>query len=173
MPEISTKPYLLRAIYDWCCDAGFTPYLAVVVDERTQVPHEHVVNGEIVLNVSPAATNHLSMGNELIEFQARFGGVARELSIPVGNVSAIYARENGHGMAFEVEVAPSSSDDDMPPAAESPVTRPALAAVPSPGSDDEEAGPGEIEDDAAPDAPDDPDDSPPSPRGRPQLRRVK
>jgi stringent starvation protein B len=102
MAEISTKPYLIRAIYEWCSDNGYTPYLAVSVDERTLVPHEFVKQGEIVLNVSPMATSRLSLGNDLISFQARFGGQARELSIPVENVSAIYARENGHGMAFDV-----------------------------------------------------------------------
>jgi len=78
MAETSTKPYLIRAIYEWCNDNGYTPYLAVAVDERTQVPREHVKGGEIVLNVSPMATNRLSLGNDLIAFQARFGGVARE-----------------------------------------------------------------------------------------------
>ncbi|HVL57519.1 MAG TPA: ClpXP protease specificity-enhancing factor, partial [Burkholderiaceae bacterium] len=107
MAEISTKPYLIRAIYEWCTDNGFTPYLAVAVDERTRVPVEHVKAGEIVLNVSSVATNRLTIGNELIEFQARFGGIARDLSIPVANVTAIYAKESGHGMAFEVPKAPA------------------------------------------------------------------
>ena len=98
----STKPYLIRAIHEWCADHGFTPYLAVTVDERTTVPREFVRAGEIVLNVSMSATDRLSIGNDFITFQARFGGVARTLSIPVEQVSAIYARENGQGMAFEV-----------------------------------------------------------------------
>lgn len=101
MPEISTKPYLIRAIYEWCSDNGYKPYIAVAVDERTVVPREFVKNGEIVLNLSASATNHLRIGNELIEFQARFNRVARELSIPIENVIAIYASESGHGMAFE------------------------------------------------------------------------
>lgn len=105
MAEISTKPYLIRAIHDWCSDNGYTPYLAVAVDERTLVPREHVKSGEIVLNVSTSATSQLTLGNELITFQARFGGRARELSIPIENVSAIYARESGHGMAFDVPKA--------------------------------------------------------------------
>lgn len=99
----STKPYLLRALWEWCCDNGFTPYLTVLVDQRTQVPREFVRDGEIVLNIGPDATNHLQIGNEFVEFQARFGGVARELSVPVEQVAAIYARENGAGMAFDVE----------------------------------------------------------------------
>ena len=100
---LSTKPYLIRAIHQWCCDNGFTPYLAVAVDARTRVPREHVRDGQIVLNVGYEATAHLVIDNDGICFQARFGGVARDLSIPIGNVSAIYARENGAGMAFEPE----------------------------------------------------------------------
>lgn len=99
----STKPYLLRAIWEWCCDNGFTPYIAVQVDARTRVPREFIRDGQIVLNVGPEASNKLQIGNDFIDFQARFGGVARELSVPVEQVSAIYARENGAGMAFEVE----------------------------------------------------------------------
>lgn len=99
----STKPYLIRAIHQWCCDNGFTPYLAVVVDSRTRVPREYVRDGQIVLNVGYEATGRLAIGNDGISFQARFGGVARDIDIPIGNVSAIYARENGAGMAFEPE----------------------------------------------------------------------
>lgn len=105
MAEISTKPYLIRAIYEWCTDNGYRPYIAVAVDERTIVPREFVRNGEIVLNVSAMATNRLQMGNELVEFEARFGGSPRQVSIPVENISAIFAQENGHGMAFEVPKA--------------------------------------------------------------------
>ena len=102
MPEpTSTKPYLLRAIYEWCVDNGYTPYMSVVVDARTRVPMEYVRDGEIVLNIGPLATNRLQIGNELIECSARFAGTVRELSIPVAAVAAIYARENGHGMSFE------------------------------------------------------------------------
>lgn len=99
----STKPYLLRAIHEWCCDNGFTPYIAVAVDSRCRVPMEFVRDGQIVLNVGPDATHRLQMGNDFIEFQARFGGVARDLSVPLACVAAIYARENGAGMAFDVE----------------------------------------------------------------------
>jgi len=116
--EPSTKPYLIRAIYEWCTDSGYTPYLAVSVDESTHVPMDHVKNGEIVLNMSALATSKLDMGNELIKFQARFGGTARSISVPVRNVSAIYARENGHGMAFEV--AKSNQGHDSPPVTASP-----------------------------------------------------
>lgn len=102
VPIPSTKPYLLRAIREWCIDQGYTPYLAVMVDARTRVPREHVNDGQIVLNLGPEATHQLVMGNELITFSARFSGVAQSLSIPVDNVAAIYARENGQGMAFEI-----------------------------------------------------------------------
>src|SRR6185369_15622005 len=106
----STKPYLLRAIWEWCCDNGFTPYIAVQVDERTRVPREFVRDGQIVLNLGPDATNRLQIGNEMVEFQARFGGVARDLSVPVDRVSAIYARENGAGMAFEIDGETTSDE---------------------------------------------------------------
>ncbi|MER2514255.1 MAG: ClpXP protease specificity-enhancing factor [Nitrosomonas ureae] len=99
----STKPYLLRAIWEWCCDNGFTPHIAVAVDQRTRVPREFVKDGQIVLNLGPGATNKLQIGNEYVEFQARFGGVARELSVPIQQVAAIYARENGAGMAFDLD----------------------------------------------------------------------
>ncbi len=112
----STKPYLIRAIHQWCCDNGFTPYLAVAVDARTRVPREHVRDGQIVLNVDYEATGNLTIANDGITFQARFGGVARDISIPISNVAAIYARENGAGMAFEPE---SDSPADKPEAPES------------------------------------------------------
>lgn len=140
----STKPYLLRAIWEWCCDNGFTPYVAVQVDQRTSVPREFVRDGQIVLNIGPDATNKLQMGNELIEFQARFGGVARQLSVPVEQVSAIYARENGAGMAFEIEPPGSAAFADAP-------------AVGAGESSDEEPPP-----------------EPPAPEGgRPKLQRIK
>jgi stringent starvation protein B len=101
----STKPYLIRAIHEWCSDNGFTPHVVVRVDDRVRVPREHVRDAQIVLNVAYEATGGLRIGNDLISFQARFGGVARDISFPVGNVTAIYARENGAGMAFEPESA--------------------------------------------------------------------
>jgi stringent starvation protein B len=103
MSEIPTKPYILRALYEWCVDNGHTPHLAVKVDSRAQVPSDYVKGGEITLNVSPTAVHKLQMGNERIEFSARFGGVARQISVPVECVHALYARETGHGMTFEVE----------------------------------------------------------------------
>jgi stringent starvation protein B len=126
----STKPYLLRAIWEWCCDNGFTPHIAVAVDQRTRVPREFVKDGQIVLNLGPGATNKLQIGNEYVEFQARFGGVARELSVPIQQVAAIYARENGAGMAFDldeealltarVEAEDSESDFEPEPEPEPP-----------------------------------------------------
>jgi stringent starvation protein B len=100
----STRPYLIRALYEWCTENGFSPYLAVQVDASVRVPMDHVKNGEIVLNISFDATSGMQLGNEFIEFKARFGGVAREIVIPVTHVTAIYARENGQGMAFPAPV---------------------------------------------------------------------
>lgn len=140
----STKPYLLRALWEWCCDNGFTPHIAVDVDERTRVPREFVRDGQIVLNLGPSATNKLQIGNDYIEFQARFGGVARDLSVPVERVSAIYARENGAGMAFEVDGEAVLADEDN------------VAA------------------DAAESPPDETPPEPPRPDGgRPRLQRIK
>ncbi|MFM6985852.1 MAG: ClpXP protease specificity-enhancing factor [Hydrogenophaga sp.] len=111
----STRPYLIRALHEWCTDHGFAPYLVAKVDGRVQVPVECVRDGEIVLNTSFDATSGLRLGDEYIEFKARFGGVPREILIPVDHVIAIYARENGQGMAFpppaplqEVFVAPEA-----------------------------------------------------------------
>ena len=107
----STRPYLLRALHEWCTDSGFTPYVAVLVDETVQVPMEYVKNGEIVLNVSYDATSGLRLGNDFIEFKARFAGVAREILIPINRVLAIYARENGQGMAFPMSVSTDPEPD--------------------------------------------------------------
>ena len=98
----STRPYLIRALYEWCTENGFTPYVAVKVDGSVQVPREYVQGGEIVLNVSMDATSSLKLGNEFIEFKARFGGKPRDIMVPIHRVMAIYARENGQGMAFPV-----------------------------------------------------------------------
>ena len=96
----STRPYLIRALYEWCTDNGLTPYVAVSVDDSVQVPREYVKNNEIVLNVSFDATSSLKLGNEFIEFKARFAGSSRDIMVPIGRVIAIYARENGQGMSF-------------------------------------------------------------------------
>jgi stringent starvation protein B len=102
----STKPYLIRALYEWCTDQGLTPYLSVAVDRSTQVPKAYVKEGQIVLNLSPDAVHQLVLGNEFITCSARFGGVAQPISVPIARVAAIYARENGNGMAFDIEDAP-------------------------------------------------------------------
>ena len=96
----STKPYLIRALHQWCTDYGFTPFLAVFVDERVEVPMEFVKNNEIVLNISSEACHQLHIENDWISFQARFGGVPKKVLVPVTHVLAIYARENGQGMSF-------------------------------------------------------------------------
>lgn len=161
MSEISTKPYLLRAIYEWCTDNGYTPYLAAAVDSRTLVPREFVKNGEIVLNISFTATSGLKMDNDFINFHARFGGVSREISIPVDNVVAIYARENGQGMAFEVTSAAAEREEDD---GEEKHHGPALSAVPSTQDSAPESG-----SEAGPDD----DSDPPKKGGRPTLTRIK
>lgn len=128
--EIPTKPYLMRALYEWCVDNGYTPHLAVKVDSRTQVPPEYVKNGEITLNIGPTAVHKMQLGNDLVEFSARFGGVARQISVPVANVYAIYGRETGHGMTFDVEAAkltvqaPTDAEAATPPAAETDLPPP-------------------------------------------------
>ncbi len=134
----STRPYLIRALYEWCSENGFTPYVAVKVDNTVQVPREYVQNGEIVLNVSMDATSALKLGNEFIEFKARFGGKARDIMVPIARVMAIYARENGQGMAFPVsDEAPISKtvavqttpSDEPPPGAPGAGQRPALKRI--------------------------------------------
>jgi stringent starvation protein B len=156
--EIPTKPYLLRALYEWCVDNGYTPHLAVKVDSRAQVPQEYVKNGEITLNISATAVHKLQMGNELIEFSARFAGVARQISVPVPSVYAIYAKETGHGMTFDVESAKpelqsvAEAEPGTPPGKEAaPIT-----ALPAPAS-----------------PPGQPDPTRPTGGGKPQLRRIK
>jgi stringent starvation protein B len=138
MPDPSTKPYLMRAIYDWCVDSGYTPYLSVMVDSVTRVPMEYVKDGQIVLNIGPVAVEHFKLGNDLIEFSARFNGRGREISIPVGVVSAIYARENGQGLSFEVTTqdAPASAaavdageSAEPPPEPTRPSGKPSLRRV--------------------------------------------
>ena len=136
----STRPYLVRALHEWCTDNGFTPYVAVLVDETVQVPREYVNNGEIVLNVSFDATSGMQLSNEFIQFKARFGGVAREIVVPMGRVIAIYAKENGQGMAFPAPaptpagasvdaVAASDSPPEPPSGSPSNSTRPQLTRI--------------------------------------------
>lgn len=173
MSETSTKPYLIRAIHEWCSDNGYKPYLAVAVDERTVVPREFVRGGEIILNVSIDATNRLRLGNDFIEFEARFGGVARQLSVPVDNVTAIYAAESGHGLSFEVEKAPAVVETAADTAdGEEPATdRPRLSALESPAPETRQP-PALVSESPSPEiAP--PEPSPPGGGARPKLTRVK
>ena len=113
----STRPYLIRALYEWCTDNGLTPYVAVLVDDTVRVPNEYVKDGEIVLNISFDATSALKLGNEFIEFKARFAGTAREIMVPINRVIAIYARENGQGMSFPMSVPAAARSADTPPMA--------------------------------------------------------
>jgi stringent starvation protein B len=126
----STKPYLIRAIYEWCVDGGMTPHLAVKVDDQTRVPMAYVKNGEIVLNIGVEAVHNLHLGNDFISCSGRFGGVAHELLIPVGGVIGIFARENGQGMAFEPqEPSPSSPPEGGGGEPPTPHGRPHLRVV--------------------------------------------
>ncbi len=155
----STRPYLIRALHDWCTDNGFTPYIAVFVDATVQVPQEYVKNNEIVLNVGFEATSGLKLGNEQIEFKARFGGSAREIVVPIDHVVAIYARENGQGMAFPVPSAPGAAGPVPLPVTEAGTRHaPRLTSVDVPAAGADEDEPPE-----------------PSPGGgtRPALKRIK
>lgn len=139
MSELSTKPYLIRAIYEWCTDSGLTPHLVVAVGKHTRVPMEFAKDGQIVLNVSQGATRNLLIGNDLIQFSARFNGASRDIEVPMDAVISIYARENAQGLSFAVEeeggrvdetpsagAATSPSPDDKPP---SPRGKPQLKIV--------------------------------------------
>jgi len=168
----STRPYLLRALHDWCTDNGFTPYLAVHVGAGVRVPMEYVKNNEIVLNVSFEATSGLQLGNDFIEFKARFGGITRDIQVPVDHVVAIYARENGQGMAFPMPTGAGGEDAGAAQAETAGLAAPATAvpaqprglrlasteapaeAAPAPGNDGEP-----------------PEPAPPA--GRPSLKRIK
>ena len=160
----STRPYLIRALYEWCTDNGLTPYIAVQVNDSVQVPREYVKDGEIVLNISFDATSALKLGNDFIEFSARFAGTAREIMVPVERVIAIYARENGQGMAFpsapaitgSVKADPAGAGGSLRVAVDGEDKRAPLSHVPA------------VEGEPAPDP------APPgTSRGKPTLTRVK
>jgi stringent starvation protein B len=159
----STRPYLVRALHEWCTDNGFTPYIAVLVDDTVQVPREYVNNGEIVLNISFDATSNLQLGNEFVVFKARFGGVAREISVPIARVIAIYARENGQGMAFPAPSGSSGEAEDAEPKALVSAIKPVVTLSPASSHQTQDT--------------DDPTDPPkpthPNPGSRPQLKRIK
>ncbi|WP_298933016.1 ClpXP protease specificity-enhancing factor [uncultured Ramlibacter sp.] len=167
LESTSTRPYLIRALYEWCTDNGLTPYVAVLVDDTVQVPREYVKNGEIVLNISFDATSSLKLGNDFIEFKARFAGSAREIIVPISRVIAIYARENGQGMAFPVPVAGGEGSKPSP-----------LSSVPAAGGVEGEPKVVQLvppEPAAADDAGSGPEGEPPRPPPgpRPALKRVK
>ncbi|MGL4231664.1 MAG: ClpXP protease specificity-enhancing factor [Casimicrobium sp.] len=124
MSEQSAKPYLVRALYEWCVEQGYTPFLAVRVNSKTKVPMDYVKNGEIVLNVSPIATHKLTMDNEWTLFNARFNGVTQEIAVPFSAVVGIFAKETGYGMGFQPEAEAGPSDVALAPA-----QTPALAAI--------------------------------------------
>jgi stringent starvation protein B len=115
MAEKSTKPYLIRAIHEWCADSNLTPYLSVKVDANTRVPSEYVKNGEIVLNVGYDATHRLTIGNDAVQFSARFNGVSRECSVPMSAVLGIFARENGQGLFFPPATQEGAAADAQAP----------------------------------------------------------
>jgi stringent starvation protein B len=155
-PSNSTRPYLIRALHEWCADNGFTPFVTVVVDRSVQVPMEFVKDGEIVLNIGFEATTGLRLGNDFMEFKARFGGVVRDIFVPIDRVVAIFARENGQGMAFpRPDLADASAS--IPAAKSEPTLASRLVSVPAESATPEPATP-----------------VPPSkPGGRPSLTRVK
>ncbi len=128
----SNKPYLIRALHQWCTDFGFTPFLAVFVDSSVEVPMEFVKNDEIVLNLSIEACHQLNLDNDWISFQARFGGVPRKIMVPVSHVLAIYARENGQGMSFPFNPSQATTkkpdESDRVSETQKP-TRPSLTIV--------------------------------------------
>ena len=160
----STRPYLIRALYEWCTDNGYTPYVAVLVDDSVQVPSEYVKGGEIVLNISFDATSALKLGNDFIEFKARFAGVARDIMVPIGRVIAIYARENGQGMAFPMAV-PDKPEARLP-----------RDATPRAATDSRALQLTRVEtgnDAAASARPPEPDPPRPPAGSRPSLKRVK
>ncbi len=162
----STRPYLIRALYEWCTDNGLTPYVAVRVDDTVRVPREYVKDDEIVLNISMDATSALKLGNDYIEFKARFAGVARDIMVPLNRVMAIYARESGQGMAFTQDDEPApkpiadeaalpDSPQEMGEPTAVPLSRVDVLRPPSPGQEDTEP------------------PRPPTGGGRPALKRVK
>ncbi|HET7096954.1 MAG TPA: ClpXP protease specificity-enhancing factor [Casimicrobiaceae bacterium] len=130
MSEQSAKPYLIRAICEWCADNGLTPYLAVKVNAETRVPMSYVKNGEIVLNIGASATRKLTVDNVGVRFSARFSGTSHEVAVPMSAVAGIFAKETGYGFAFTVSANPAASLAD--------------ATLPKPETDTPDAQPGEV-----------------------------
>ncbi len=168
----STRPYLIRALYEWCTDNGLTPYVAVRVDDSVQVPREFVKDGEIVLNISFDATSSLQLGNEFIEFKARFGGKPREILVPIGRVIAIYARENGQGMAFPPPTDMLSGASDIA-AVLADASAPSEVITQSTSPEDRVVQLVAVDDAKKDEGDDAPRPPPPSGGARPSLKRVK
>jgi len=138
MPESTTKPYLIRALHEWCTDNGYTPHIVVTVDANTVVPRAHIHDGQITLNIGSLATNRLVLGNDYIEFQARFSGVTEHIFVPVAAVSAIYARETGAGMGFEVQDSQAyPGTESASPEPSSPEVSSVQPEKPDPSDDDD------------------------------------
>ena len=133
MSDLSTKPYLIRAIYDWCADSGLTPYLAVRVDEMTRVPMAYIKDGEIVLNLSMDAVRNLHISNDEVTCEGRFGGVPHRIVVPIAAVIGIFAKENGQGLVFQGQesapMVPDDGDGGGKPPTHSPPTKPRLRVV--------------------------------------------
>ena len=159
MSQLSARrPYLLRAFYDWLLDNQLTPHLVVDINlEGVQVPLEYARDGQIVLNIAPRAVGNLELGNDEVRFNARFGCVPRQVSVPMAAILAIYARENGAGTVFEPEPAYELGVQD---AEEAPVD-PVMSVIDGDRPDD------------APEEDPSPDDDPPPRGNRPSLRVVK
>jgi stringent starvation protein B len=129
MSEQSAKPYLIRALYEWCVDQGYTPFMAVRIDSKTKVPMDYAKNGEIVLNVGPLATHKLTMDNEWVLFNARFNGVTQEIAVPFAAVVGIFAKETGYGMGFQPEIEAAPSDANDVAASTQDISPPSLAPI--------------------------------------------
>ena len=164
----SNRPYLLRAVHEWICDNGLTPYIVVDAGKPgVQVPPQAVNEGKVVLNLAPRAVARLEIGNDAITFMARFGGVSHAVSVPIAAVQAIYARENGQGMLL-AEDAPGTVPATARPSGAMPTRTPAPALQPVPTSTQDSSMSSE---DAAASDGGGPDK--PRPKGKPSLRVVR
>ncbi|MCO6508724.1 MAG: ClpXP protease specificity-enhancing factor [Snodgrassella sp.] len=138
MSKLSTKPYILRALYEWALDSGYTPHIVAWVNDKTCVPRQYVRDNEIVLNIGAVAAHNLNIDNEWVSFAARFNGVSHDIWIPVGHVISLFARETGEGMGFEVE--PFTGDDDVPATEDGEAAEAETAAEPKPAADSVQSG---------------------------------
>jgi len=164
----SNRPYLLRAVHEWICDNGLTPYVVVDAGKPgVQVPPQAVSEGRVVLNLAPRAVARLEIGNDLITCMARFGGVSHAISVPVAAVQAIYARENGQGMLLAEDAPGTTSPAPSSGTATPKPTAPALQAVPTSAQDPS------VSDDVGGSAPGGSKPDKPRPKGKPSLHVVK